>query len=80
MSSIRKNFLVELIKLDLRSRLSNTDKQDVASALNISLPEAEAVAIGLEEDGCIKTVGVGGNIVPTDKGRRLAADPNWESE
>jgi len=76
MSSIRKKFMVELIKLD--SPLSNVDVEDVASALGISLPDAEAVARELLEEGCIEIVGGGGNIAPTGKGRMLAADPNWE--
>lgn len=78
MSSIRKKFMVELIKL--HSPLSNVDVEDVASALGISFLEAEAVAGGLQEEGCINTVGGGGNIAPTGKGRMLAADPNWEKE
>jgi hypothetical protein len=75
--SIRKRFLIKLIELS-DPRLSNTDVQDVGSALGLPLEEAEAIARALEDDGLIQTAGVGGNIVATDLGKTAAADPNWD--
>jgi Mn-dependent DtxR family transcriptional regulator len=77
MSSIRKGFLLELVR-QFNPALSNTDVQDVASVLRITLAEAELVARELEQEGYINIVGLGGNIEPTDAGRQIAADANWE--
>jgi Mn-dependent DtxR family transcriptional regulator len=77
MPSRRKLFLLKLIEVPNPS-LENTDVQDIALALGLALQEAEAIAMELESDGLIHTVGLGGNIIPTDMGRELAADSNWE--
>lgn len=77
MSSSRKQFLRELIKQH-NPALLNTDVQDVAHEMRITLDEAESLAKQLEEDGYLQTVGLGGNIVPTERGRKAAEDPNWD--
>lgn len=77
MPSPRKLFLRKLIEVSDPS-LENTDVQDIASSLGLALEEAEAIATELENDGLIETGGLGGNIIPTDMGRELAADSNWE--
>lgn len=76
MASTRKQFLQELIRQH-NPALSNTDVQDVALATKISLAEGESLAKQLEEEGYLQTVGLGGNIAPTGKGRQVADDPTW---
>jgi Mn-dependent DtxR family transcriptional regulator len=77
MSSIRKGFLLELVR-QFNPALSNTDVQDVASVLRIPLAQAELVAKELEREGYISVVGLGGNIEPTDAGRQIASNANWD--
>ena len=76
MASTRKQFLQELIKQH-NPAISNTYVQDVASASKISLADGESLAKQLEEEGYLQTVGLGGNVAPTGKGRQAAADPSW---
>ena len=76
MASSRKQFLQELINQH-NPAISNTDAQDVALAAKISLDEGESHAKQLEEEGYLQTVGLGGNIAPTEKGRKAADDPRW---
>lgn len=77
MASSRKQFLQELIKQH-DPAISNTDVQDVALANRISLAEGESLAKQLEEEGYLQTVGLGGNIAPTGKGRQAADDASWD--
>ena len=70
----------EIAKVPAAQRLKtlNTDVQDVASVLRIPLAEAELVAKELEREGYISVVGLGGNIEPTDAGRQIAGNANWD--
>jgi hypothetical protein len=76
MTSSRKQFLQELIKQH-NPAISNTDVQDVALAAKLSLAEGESLAKQLEEEGYLQTVGLGGIIAPTEKGRQAANNPSW---
>jgi Mn-dependent DtxR family transcriptional regulator len=77
MPSPRKLFLLKMIEVSDPS-LENADVQDIALDLGLALKEAEAIAMELENDGLIQTVGLGGNILLTDRGRELATDSDWE--
>jgi hypothetical protein len=77
MASYRRQFLQELIKQH-DPAISNTDVQDVALAAKISLAEGESLAKQLEEEGYLQTVGLGGNIAPTARGRQAAGDASWD--
>ena len=77
MASSRKEFLKELIKQH-NPAFSNTDVQDVAFATKISLAEGESLVKQLEDAGYLQTVGLGGNIAPTEKGIQAADIENWD--
>lgn len=72
MSEKQISFLTELVR-HFDPRLCNTDVQDVADSLRIDLADAEILAAELAILGCIKTIGLGGNIAPTELGRKIAA-------
>lgn len=74
---MRRQFLETLIKIRT-SRFESADIQEVADAMGISVPQAEAIAVELRRERLLERVGLGNNVRPTDKGRSYVANPEWK--
>lgn len=76
--SLRRDFLVAL-QMEIRSNFQGTaDQHEIGASVGLGLDAADALVKDLQRNGLIQVVGLGGDILLTEKGIDAINDPSFE--